>query len=294
MSATLRASVVAAVPPAASIVPGGANSSGAAGFGDGIGRVGALRDLSGRRLLALLPALGAALRGDGPEGLSSSSSAGARAGAAGALADRFQGWVEAVLYDIAEIVVREQQMLQLQLQEEDRGKTAADSRGTAAGAGAGCSPPQVPLRQPPPTLPPPPGAVALALAALPGVMPAAASWAAQPAGPGRCVLAVLLEYLQPRLGELPGTLLAEMLRGLTDSGLHPGPRFLSRHALALKRRTEQLSPQQLVQAARDYRKLGMMTRGGLRAAIRAAREAIVRERELRRPYEGKVLYGAKH
>ncbi|GLI70669.1 hypothetical protein VaNZ11_015608 [Volvox africanus] len=222
-----------------------------------------------------------------------------------ALAARLPGWARATLYDIARAVLLSGH-LAWGTPKGPYGSRAGWSsspppsgRGTAAAApiavhsvrktgyfAIGAAEAGAPLRDgaatsshsqiyvPLARAAPEPHAIAQVLAALPAVLPNASGWASEPSWHGSGVLAVLLAALEPQLHELPPGLMVDLLRGLAASRLHPGPRFLTLHAMILKRCLAELTPRELLLAAKCYSKLGLSLKGGLRVAVLKARKAL--------------------
>ncbi|GIL42505.1 hypothetical protein Vafri_464 [Volvox africanus] len=222
-----------------------------------------------------------------------------------ALAARLPGWAQATLYDIARAVLVSGHLAWGAPKGPYGSRAGWSSSPPPSGCGAAAAGPSAahpvqkvgiysfgaaeaggPLsdgvatgsrRQtsaPPARAAPEPRAIAQALAALPAVLPNASGWASEPSGPGSGVLAVLLAALEPRLHELPPGLMVDLLRGLAASRLHPGPRFLTLHAMILKRGSTELTPRALLLAAKCYSKLGLALKGGLRVAVLRARKAL--------------------
>ncbi|GFR42855.1 hypothetical protein Agub_g3771 [Astrephomene gubernaculifera] len=200
------------------------------------------------------------------------------------LTTRLWYWAEAVLYDIAAALALFPTPSQpMQLIQQCRSSRS----GNSSGSGEVSEAPSPPFQSSPP---PPATAVAMALAALPDVMPSgvAVAWVSDPKGSGPLVLPVLLDAVEAAaaagaggggggLQQLPPGLLVELLAGLTRAGLHPGTCFLRRHALVLKRRSSELSPRLLLRAGQLYSRLGLAPSVGLRSVLRGAREALRRE-----------------
>ncbi|EFJ40693.1 hypothetical protein VOLCADRAFT_99482 [Volvox carteri f. nagariensis] len=175
---------------------------------------------------------------------------------------RLRSWALATMYDIARAVLVSGQ-LAAAVTALDGGADGVSAAGTVRLSASAVSP------DAPSPPPPPPHAIAQALASLPAVLPQSSRWASTPSEGGCGVLAVLVAALEPQLQQLGPELLVELLRGLAASRLHPGPRFLLLHAMVLKGRAAQreLSPLQLLTAAKCYTKLGLAVRGSDRVSV---------------------------